>query len=61
MEKQQTTTGQELEALLELASTGSSGDTALAMVEVYESIERSYRAAVMAGEIQPGVARSTNY
>ncbi len=37
------------------------GDTALELVEVYESVERSYRAAVMAGENHPGVAYSTNY
>lgn len=37
------------------------GDTALELVEVYESVERSYRAAVMAGETHAGVAYSTNY
>ncbi len=37
------------------------GDTALELVEVYESVERSYRAAVMAGETHTGVAYSTNY
>jgi len=37
------------------------GDTALELVEVYEAGERSYRAAVMAGETHAGVAYSTNY
>jgi hypothetical protein len=36
-------------------------DTALELVEVYEAIERTYRAAVMAGETHAGVAYSTNY
>lgn len=36
-------------------------DTAQALVEIYESVERSYRAAVMAGEVHPHVAQSTNY
>ena len=35
-------------------------DTALEIIEVYEAVERTYRAAVMAGE-QTGVADSTNY
>ncbi len=37
------------------------GDTALELVEVYEAVERSYRAAVMAGTTHAGVAYSTNY
>jgi hypothetical protein len=37
------------------------GDTALDLVEVYEAVERTYRAAVMAGETHAGVAYSTNY
>lgn len=36
-------------------------DTALELVEVYEAVERTYRAAVMAGETHAGVAYSTNY
>lgn len=36
-------------------------DTAQELVEIYESVERSYRAAIMAGETPPGVAQSTNY
>jgi len=36
-------------------------DTALELVEIYEAVERTYRAAVMAGETQAGVAYSTNY
>ena len=36
-------------------------DTALELVEVYEAVERNYRAAIMAGEVHAGVAYSTNY
>ena len=36
-------------------------DTALELVEVYEAVERTYRAAVMAGQTHTGVAYSTNY
>lgn len=36
-------------------------DTAQELVEIYESVERSYRAAIMAGETPAGIARSTNY
>jgi len=36
-------------------------DTALELVEVYEAVERTYRAAVMVGETHAGVAYSTNY
>lgn len=36
-------------------------DTVSQLMEVYESIERSYRAAAMAGEAAPHVAYSTNY
>lgn len=39
----------------------TAGDTALELVEVYEAVERTYRAAVMAGETHAGVAYSTNY
>ena len=39
----------------------AAGDTALEIVEVYEAVERSYRAAVMAGESHAGIAYSTNY
>ena len=39
----------------------SEADTALELVEVYEAVERTYRAAVMAGETHAGVAYSTNY
>ena len=38
-----------------------SPDTAYEIVEIYESVERSYRAAMMAGETFAGVAQSTNY
>ena len=37
------------------------GDTALELVEVYEAVERSYRAAVMVGEPNARVKYSTNY
>ena len=39
----------------------TTADTALELVQVYEAVERSYRAAVMAGETHAGVAYSTNY
>lgn len=48
------------ELLTQLPAAGLS-DTAQALVEIYESVERSYRAAVMAGEVHPRVAQSTNY
>ncbi len=48
------------ELLVQLPTAGLS-DTAQALVEIYESVERSYRAAVMAGEVHPRVAQSTNY
>ena len=48
------------EMLAQLPAAGLT-DTAQAIVEIYESVERSYRAAVMAGEVHPRVAQSTNY
>ncbi len=48
------------ELLAQLPAAGLT-DTAQALVEIYESVERSYRAAVMAGEIYPRIAQSTNY
>jgi len=48
------------EILSDLPAAGEA-DTVMALMEVYESIERSYRSAVMAGEVQPRVAQSTNY
>ena len=48
------------ELLAQLPAAGLT-DTAQALVEIYESVERSYRAAVMAGEVHPRVAQSTNY
>ena len=48
------------ELLAQLPAAGLT-DTAQAIVEIYESVERSYRAAVMAGETHPRVAQSTNY
>lgn len=48
------------EVLSELPAAGDT-DTVFALMEIYESVERSYRAAVMAGEVQPRVAQSTNY
>ncbi len=52
---------QTVEQLLVLMPSGIGTDTALTLMEVYESIERSYRAAVLAGEAQPQVTQSTNY
>ncbi len=36
-------------------------DTAIDLVQVYEAVERSYRAAVMVGEPNARVKYSTNY
>jgi hypothetical protein len=48
------------EMLCELREIGAD-DTVSQLMEVYESIERSYRAAAMAGEASSQVAYSTNY
>lgn len=48
------------ELLAQLPAAGLT-DTAQVLVEIYELVERSYRAAVMAGETHPRVAQSTNY
>lgn len=50
---------QTLENLLDQAT--KSMNTADALMDVYESIERSYRDAVLAGEVQPSIASTTNY
>jgi len=39
----------------------TASDIAFDLVQVYESVERYYRAAAMAGETPAGVAFSTNY
>jgi len=39
----------------------TASDTAFDLVQVYESVERSYRAAAMACEAPAGMAFSTNY
>ncbi len=39
----------------------TASDVAFDLVQVYEAVERSYRAAAMAGETPAGVAFSTNY
>ena len=52
---------QNVDELLAQLPAGGLTDTAHALVEIYESVERSYRAAVMAAEIHPRVAQSTNY
>lgn len=52
---------QNVDELLAQLPAGGLTDTAQALVEIYESVERSYRPAVMAGEIHPRVAQSTNY
>ena len=54
---QQAQTAEEL--LAHLPATGDT-DTIHALMEVYESVERSYRAAMMAGTAAPRVASSTN-
>jgi hypothetical protein len=36
-------------------------DTALELVEVYEAVERVYRAAIMASQTGAGIADSTKY
>lgn len=50
-------TAQELTNLLERSGTD---DTASRLVEVYERIERSYRAAMLAGHPAAGVAATTD-
>lgn len=52
---------QTVEELLSSLHSTSTTDTAFALMEVYEAVERSYRAAVMAGEVQPSATQSTNY
>lgn len=52
---------QTVEELLSSLPSTSTIDTAFALMEVYEAVERSYRAAVMAGEVQPSATQSTNY
>jgi predicted Zn-dependent protease with MMP-like domain len=47
------------EMLAQLPSAGIT-DTAFALVEIYESIERSYRAAATAGEVPNRITYSTN-
>ena len=47
------------EILAHLSATGDT-DTAYALMEVYESVERSYRAAMTAGTASPRVSSSTN-
>jgi Mg-chelatase subunit ChlD len=36
-------------------------DTANALVEIYEAVERAYRAAVMAGQTHPRLTQTTNF
>jgi hypothetical protein len=50
-----------VEQLLAKLPPQAGNDTASALVEIYESVERSYRAAIMAGEAHPRVTHSTNY
>ena len=52
---------QTVEELLSSLPSAGTVDTASALMEVYEAVERSYRAAVMAGEVQPSASQSTNY
>lgn len=51
----------EVEQILGAMAGSDDTDTVMALMEVYESVERSYRAAVLAGEVHPRVAQSTNY
>lgn len=46
--------------LAELPPAGET-DTANALVEIYEAVERAYRAAVMAGQTRPRLAQTTNF
>jgi hypothetical protein len=50
-----------VEQILSELPAGGITDTASTLMDVYESVERSYRAAAMAGEVQPRAAQSTNY
>lgn len=46
--------------LADLPPAGNT-DTANALVEIYEAVERAYRAAVMAGQTHPRLAQTTNF
>ena len=50
-----------VEQMLSELQAAETTDTVSDLMDVYEAIERSYRAAVMAGEATPHVAYSTNY
>jgi hypothetical protein len=52
---------QNIDDLLSQLPAAGVTDTACELVEVYEAIERSYRAALMAGEAHPRISQSTNY
>lgn len=50
-----------VEQMLSELKGAETNDTVSDLMDVYESIERSYRAAVLAGEVTPHVSYSTNY
>ncbi len=50
-----------VEDMLSKLHDSAADDTVSQLMEVYESIERSYRAAAIAGEAASHVAYSTNY
>lgn len=50
-----------VEDMLAKLHNSETDDTVSQLMEVYECIERSYRAASQLGEVAPHVAYSTNY
>ena len=50
-----------VEEMLALVVESEAEGTISQLMDVYESIERSYRAAATAGETNPSIASSTNY
>ena len=52
---------QNVEKLVGQLPAAGNTDTAYAIVEIYEAVERSYRAAALAGGLRPQVTHSTNY
>jgi DTW domain-containing protein YfiP len=50
-----------VEEMLSQLHGAPNDDTVSQLMDVYESIERSYRAAAMAGEAAPHVSNSANF
>ena len=50
-----------VEELLAELPPASETDMANALVEIYEAVERAYRAAVMASQTHPRLAQTTNF